>query len=104
MTLIKLNSDTATKVFAGLTFVIVGLALFQALIFSRKIAGPLFAFLRHLKKCEKMGRLEKFSLRKGDLFIELEESFNRVVDMTNAKSPARQASEPTKLRLVRPKR
>lgn len=83
--LIQMNANMAVKVFVVLAFVMMGLAVFESFIFSRKIAGPLFAFFRHLKKCEKKGRLEEFSLRKGDLFIELTENFNRVVRAVNSK-------------------
>lgn len=84
-TLVTMNAEKAVKVFVILSVILIGLAVFESFVFSKKIAGPLFAFFRHLKKCEKKGKLEEFTLRKGDLFSELAENFNRVVRAVNAK-------------------
>jgi hypothetical protein len=93
-TLIKMNAEMAVKVFFVLAVALVCLAVVGSFVFSRKIAGPLFAFFRHLKKCEKKGKLEEFSLRKGDLFEELTENFNRVVRAVNAKDLAKDSETP----------
>lgn len=86
ITLVKLNADQGVTIFAVLCLALLALATLQAFIFSRKIAGPVFAITKHLEKCERTGHLEKIKLRKGDLFFDLENSFNRVVDTINSKS------------------
>ena len=87
--LVALNAKMGVVVFAVLFVGLLGLALLEAFIFSRKIAGPLFAFLRHLEKCQSRGRWERFTLRKGDLLVELQETFNRTVDTVNARQEAK---------------
>ncbi len=82
--LLKMNSDKATKVFFIVAFALIAVTAFASFVFSRRIAGPLFAFIRHLKRCEQNGRLEEFYLRKGDLFVDLTDSFNRMVQKINS--------------------
>lgn len=62
---------------------LLGLAAWQSLIFSRRIAGPLFAFARHLENCERDGKLTHLQLRQGDLFSEMAEKFNGLADRIN---------------------
>ncbi|MDB5038886.1 MAG: hypothetical protein JWQ35_2414 [Bacteriovoracaceae bacterium] len=62
---------------------LLALAAIQSLWFSRRIAGPIFALARHLENCEKSGRVEHLTLRKGDLFCDIAEKFNRLADKVN---------------------
>ncbi len=66
-----------------LVFVLVGLAAYQALFFSRRIAGPIFALSRHLEKCLDDKQLKPLKLRDDDLFREVAEKFNRVVERSD---------------------
>lgn len=59
---------------------LIGLAAFQSIYFSHRIAGPIFALLRHLEKCEADGKLSHFKLRDKDLFIDVANQFNRMSD------------------------
>ena len=54
-----------------------------SLIFSRRIAGPLFAMARHLETCERNGKLTHLKIRKDDLFEDLTRNFNAMVDRMN---------------------
>lgn len=71
----------------GVTFLFIFLlcvmAGLQALFFSRRIAGPIFSLVKHLEKCEAKGKLEPWTVRKGDLFADLVEQFNLVVEKIN---------------------
>lgn len=55
-------------------------AALQALFFSRKIAGPIFSLSKHLAKCNKEGKIERWETRKDDLFKELVDQFNEFID------------------------
>jgi methyl-accepting chemotaxis protein len=47
-------------------------------LFSARIAGPLYALLRHLEKCGDKGELIPMKLRKGDQFTEIADKFNEM--------------------------
>jgi hypothetical protein len=98
VSLVRLNVKMGVIVFAVLAVALIGVAIFESLIFSRKIAGPLFAFLRHLKKIEESGRFEKFALRKDDLFVEMATGFNAAVDAVHSK-PERKSAKVVPLSL-----
>lgn len=66
-----------TLLFVMILVLIAGL---QAMLFSRRIAGPLFSLSRHLEKIEKTGKFEPWKLRKGDLFMDLPEQLNSVLE------------------------
>ncbi|MDB5037713.1 MAG: hypothetical protein JWQ35_1241 [Bacteriovoracaceae bacterium] len=86
ISLLKLNANMGIIILAVLSLSLFALSFLQAFYFSRKIAGPLFAFTRHFEKCERNGRFEKFHLRKGDLFVDMVTTFNRTVDKLNSES------------------
>lgn len=83
--LVRMNIRMGWWFFVGFTLALIGLAILGSFIFSKRIAGPLFAITRHLRKCAERGRLEKIHLRKGDLFTELTDQFNLVVDSISGK-------------------
>jgi len=58
-----------------MTSVIAG---FYALIFSRRIAGPIFAISRHLDRCIQNRKMETLTLREGDLFTDIADRFNKL--------------------------
>lgn len=64
----------------GFVLTLILVAALQAYFFSRRIAGPLFSLNRHLEKCTEEGKLLPFRLRKGDLFMELADNFNKLRD------------------------
>ena len=68
-----------------LVVILVGLAATQALFFSRRIAGPIFALSRHLDKCLEANELKPLKLRDDDLFREVADKFNSVVERMNSK-------------------
>lgn len=69
----------------ALILVLLAVAAFQSIIFSRRIAGPLYAFAKHFDKCSEAGELSPISLRKGDLFGDLADKFNAAVESVNQK-------------------
>ncbi|MGE0615615.1 MAG: hypothetical protein AB7P04_08230 [Bacteriovoracia bacterium] len=71
---------------AGVVVILIAIAAGQAILFSRRIAGPLFAITRHLEKCEEEGKLTPLHLRKNDILHEIEERFNGLVAKVNAES------------------
>jgi hypothetical protein len=80
MSLLQRQTTLGLWMILGLVFVLLALAAFQSILFSRRIAGPVFALARHLEKCEQAGELQHLHLRKDDLFVDLEEKFNRLTD------------------------
>lgn len=52
----------------------------SALILSHKVAGPIHRLKEHLKDVITQQTLRPVKFRKGDFFIELEESFNTFVE------------------------
>ena len=66
-----------TFCFVVLLLIVAG---FQAVYFSRRIAGPLFSLSKHLTKCQREGKLEKWETRKEDLFQDLVTQFNDLVE------------------------
>ncbi len=83
VTHIEENQWHSILILGGLLFALVVLSIAVATIFSRRIAGPLFAFNRHLEKCIQADELKPFSLRKGDLFGDLAHHFNEVIKRTD---------------------
>jgi methyl-accepting chemotaxis protein len=80
ITTLQQSLQTGLIVISILALSLLTLAGFQSFLFSRRIAGPIFALARHLEKCEESGRIEKIKLRKNDLFVDLAEKFNRFAD------------------------
>jgi len=64
---------------AVLLVVLLGLAAYYALLFSRRIAGPIFALSRHLDRCIEEKELSPLKLRDDDLFREVADKFNTIV-------------------------
>ncbi len=79
----------AAVVLVVFLLVLLSVAAMQALLFSRRIAGPIFALARHLEKCAEKGRLEPIRLRQGDLFVDLAEKLNVLAE----KTPSTRASD-----------
>jgi len=69
----------------SLVAILLGLAGYQALFFSRRIAGPIFALSRHLDRCLDTKAIEHLKLRDNDLFVEVAEKFNRLADQVNSR-------------------
>lgn len=69
-----------------LVVILVGLAAYQALFFSRRIAGPIFALSRHLDRCLESKELKPLKLRDDDLFVEVADKFNKMVEQVNTKN------------------
>ena len=61
---------------AGFAF----LAFASALGFSRKVAGPVYAVLRHLEEHQRTGTWKPISLREGDCFPELADAIFKLLD------------------------
>lgn len=74
------STETGLIIIAVLVLSLLSLAAFQSFLFSRRIAGPIFALARHLEKCEERGKIERIKLRKNDLFVDLADKFNRLAD------------------------
>jgi methyl-accepting chemotaxis protein len=74
------SSQNGMIIISVMVLSLLGVAAFQSFLFSRRIAGPLFALARHIEKCEQKGRIERIKIRKDDLFVDLAEKFNRLVD------------------------
>lgn len=69
-----------------LVVVLLALAALQSLLFSRSIAGPIFALSRHLEKCEQEGKLSPIQLRDKDLFRDVADKFNRLAEKVQKSS------------------
>ena len=69
-----------------LIFILLTIAGYQSFRFSRRIAGPVYAFIKHIKKCREIDRLEPIQLRENDLFQELADEFNKLAESQNRKS------------------
>ncbi|MBN8555973.1 MAG: hypothetical protein J0L93_11050 [Deltaproteobacteria bacterium] len=85
MELLQKQTILGLYMIVGLVLILLGLAAFQSFLFSRRIAGPVFALARHLEKCEQAGELKHLKLRKDDLFVDLAEKFNRLADSLDHK-------------------
>lgn len=55
------------------------------LLFSARIAGPLYALLRHLEKCSASRELLPMKLRQDDQFTEIADKFNEMAQRVNQK-------------------
>jgi len=77
----------------GLIIILVSISALQAIFFSRRIAGPIYAFARHLDQCRESQTLKPLKLRNGDLFSDLAVNFNRVVEKANSKTLEKKNSD-----------
>lgn len=85
MDLIEKHLQLGLFITIGFIVILLGVAGLQAMFFSRKIAGPLFSLSKHLSKCQAEGKLRKWETRKGDLFKELVDQFNDLVEQIEDK-------------------
>src|SRR5690606_2454334 len=65
---------------AAVVVILVGIAAYQSLYFSRRIAGPIYALANHFEKCGESGKIEPLRLRKNDLFSDVAEKFNTMAE------------------------
>jgi|688.fasta_scaffold904061_2 hypothetical protein len=80
MDLIERHLQQGLYALIGLVVMTAVIAGFYALIFSRRIAGPIFALSRHLDRCIESKKLEPLTLREGDLFKDIADRFNRLAE------------------------
>lgn len=85
LTLVEKHMTWGLWLIVLLVAILVGLAGYQALFFSRRIAGPIFALSRHLDQCLENNELKPLKLRDDDLFREVADKFNKMVDQMNQK-------------------
>lgn len=85
MQMVNHQAQVGLWMIVGLIILLLGLAAFQSFLFSRRIAGPLYALARHLDQCAEKKELKPITLRKGDLFEDLAAKFNHLVDEMNSK-------------------
>ncbi len=78
MDLIERHLQQGLYALIALVLMTAVIAGFYALIFSRRIAGPIFALSRHLDRCIENKKLEPLTLREGDLFKDIADRFNRL--------------------------
>lgn len=65
------------------------LVLFDAITFSNRFAGPLLRFRRNLAEFAETGTAENMEFRPGDFYMDLTDSFNKLVSLVD-----RQKDEP----------
>lgn len=58
------------------SLLILPIALFDALVFTNRIAGPLLSFRRKFSQLVATGNAEQFHVRRKDFFCDLAENFN----------------------------
>ena len=71
-----------------LAFLPLPLVLLDVLIFSNRLAGPIYRIRKSLDEFGENGRGEKIALRKGDFFEDVAESFNRAIDRVSEDASA----------------
>lgn len=82
---IEKHTWVALTVSLVLIFALLAVACLQAILFSRKIAGPIYGMARHLDECEAQKKLMPMKLRDGDLFADIAERFNRVIEIDQSR-------------------
>lgn len=85
MAIVNRQTQLGIWMIIGLIVLLLALAAFQSFLFSRRIAGPLYALARHLDQCADKKELKPLTLRKGDLFFDLADKFNHLVSEMDAK-------------------
>ncbi len=72
-------------IFFLITYIIVlAIFLYAALKMSHKVAGPMYRMNLHLNEiANEGGKLKPIKFRENDYFIEIQDSFNNVVDKQN---------------------
>lgn len=83
ISVLKNNQQQGVLIIIFLSLSLLAIAAFQSFLFSRRIAGPIYALAKHLDKCEENGKIEKINLRKNDLFVDLAEKFNSLAESIN---------------------
>jgi nitrogen fixation/metabolism regulation signal transduction histidine kinase len=85
MSTVNRQAQVGLWMIIGLIVLLLALAAFQSFLFSRRIAGPLYALARHFDQCTEKKELKPLTLRKGDLFFDIVEKFNRLTEEMNSK-------------------
>lgn len=73
------QKTTMNGIFVITAFIVVVLVVIRGIVFSHRIAGPLYRLNQDLIEMSRTGRLRRIKFRNGDYFLELPESFNAVV-------------------------
>lgn len=74
-----------TVFFAGTTLAIIAFSTIAGLIFSNRVAGPLYRMREHFEKVSRGETLGGVSFREGDYFDDLAEAYNRQMDYIRPK-------------------
>jgi methyl-accepting chemotaxis protein len=73
----KQSVRSGVGVLVVVNLVIVVISAIHSVYFSRKIAGPIYALTKHLRRVTEEGRFSALKLRKGDLFEDLPEQLDK---------------------------
>ena len=89
---LEASSRNGLIILIAMNLTTIAFAAYQALQFSKKIAGPVYALYRHLDQIAETGEWKPFQLRDGDLFEELPEKLNQAYQLS---STSKRVSETT---------
>lgn len=73
-------------IFVALSGVVLTIGAVFGVIFTNKIAGPLYRMKTHLKECADEKKLKEVTFREGDLLTDLQDDFNDLVKAINEES------------------
>ena len=77
---LKMISEIKLMLVSGLgTIIIFGLAIFFGLVFTNRIAGPIFRLRQHMEDVSDGKNFESLEFRDSDYFSELVAPYNRIV-------------------------
>lgn len=73
------QSGLLTKIYLVSSLVAFVVIMSFGLFYSHRIAGPLYQLNKKMKSIAEGGEIEEVHFRKNDLFLELEDSFNKMM-------------------------
>ncbi len=76
------GEDPLSKFDIGAFFmfmILVGLLIFFGIVISNRVVGPIYRLVRHMESLQDNEELKELRFRKGDYFLEVAASYNKVV-------------------------
>lgn len=74
---LDLQIKTLNGIFAATSFIVIGALTVIGIMFSHRIAGPLYRLTKHLEEIASGVPPKDIRFRKGDFFLEIPEVYNR---------------------------
>ena len=93
---LALQEQTLHRIFAATSFLVIGSLTILGVLYSHRIAGPLFRLTKHMDAITAGGKAGPLYFREGDFFQEIPEAYNKHLAMLVQRSEVVPIEQPEK--------